>query len=232
MKFIMAYSGGKDCTLALDRMIRQGHEPVALFTTISAEGFNFNHVIRKEVFQAYEECLGVPVVFCRASEIHHAEPIYKDLKGAIDKYKAEALCTGDIYLEHVASWNKRMAEDLGVEWSCPLWNEPTEKLLDEFLERGYKARIKAVETDRLGTEYLGKEITHELISEFKQKGIDVCGENGEYHTITVDGPIFKKPLPVIMSKTFRIQNHAINDVLLFQQWLRLIGETTREERKA
>ena len=45
MKFIMAYSGGKDCTLCLDRLIRQGHEPVALFTTVTRRGFNYNHGI-------------------------------------------------------------------------------------------------------------------------------------------------------------------------------------------
>ncbi len=222
MKFIMAYSGGKDCTLALDRMIRQGHEPVAMFTTISYEGFNHNHLIRKEVFQAYEECLGIPVIFCNASEIHHTEPIYKELKEAIEKYDAEAICTGDIYLEHVALWNKRMTEDLGVEWSCPLWNEPTEAILNEFLERGYKARIKAVKRDRLGEEYLGKEITSALISEVKQKGIDVCGENGEYHSITLNGPIFKKPLPVVMQNIFRSQNYSVYDVLLLRQWLKSI----------
>lgn len=115
-----------------------------------------------------------------------------------------------------------MTEDLGVEWSCPLWNEPTEAILNEFLERGYKARIKAVERDRLGEEYLGKEITHELISEFKQKGIDVCGENGEYHSITLNGPIFKKPLPVVMQNIFRSQNYSVYDVLLLRQWLKSI----------
>ena len=54
MRFIMAYSGGKDCTLCLDRMIRQGHEPVALYTTVTKRGFNYNHGIRKEVFKKYE----------------------------------------------------------------------------------------------------------------------------------------------------------------------------------
>ena len=214
MKFIMAYSGGKDCTLALDRMIRQGHEPAALYTTISSKGFNYNHAIRKEVFQAYEECLGIPVIFCRTSVFHNAEEIYAGLKEAIAEYDAKAICTGDIYLEHIALWNKRMAGRLGVEWICPLWDEPTEKIMEEFLGRGYKALVKAVKTDQLSEEYLGKELTPELFDGFRQKGIDVCGENGEYHSLTVDGPIFKKPLPVKMSGIVRSGNNATFDVHL------------------
>ena len=138
MKFIMAYSGGKDCTLALDRMIRQGHEPVALYTTITSRGINFNHFIRKEVFQAYEESFGIPVIFCNTQELHDEKIIYSGLKNAIDQYGATAICTGDIYLQNIASWNRHMAELLGVEWACPLWKEPTQKLIEEVLERGYR----------------------------------------------------------------------------------------------
>ncbi len=43
MRFVRAYSGGKDCTLSLDRMIREGHEPAALFTTVTDRGFNYYH---------------------------------------------------------------------------------------------------------------------------------------------------------------------------------------------
>ena len=214
MKFIMAYSDGKDCTLALDRMIRQGHEPVALYTTVSSKGINFNHFIRREVYQAYEECLGVPVIFCATRGYHNESDIHGGLREAIGAYGAAAVCTGDIFDRDVFAWNRRMAEQLGVELVCPLWNEPQEKLIGEVLDRGYRFLIKSVRTDYLGEEYLGKEVTRELVSEFRQKGIDVCGENGEYHSITVDGPVFRKPLAVQWQDILRSKGIATCDVLL------------------
>jgi diphthamide synthase (EF-2-diphthine--ammonia ligase) len=36
-----------------------------------------------------------------------------------------------------------------------------------------------------------------LVKEFKERGICPCGEKGEYHTLVVDGPIFKKPIKII-----------------------------------
>ncbi len=214
MKFIMAYSGGKDCTLALDRMIRQGHEPAALYTTITSRGINYNHFIRTDVYRAYEDCLGIPVFFCHAHGLHSGGEIYGSLKKAVERYDAEAVCTGDIYQGEVASWNQKMAERLGVEWACPLWNEPTEKLIDEVLERGYRFLIKSVTLDCLGEEYLGREITRGLIAEFGEKGIDVCGENGEYHSLAVDGPIFRHPLPVRLTEIVRSQKYATCDAAL------------------
>lgn len=212
MKFIMAYSGGKDCTLALDRMIRQGHEPVALYTTITKRGINYNHFIRKEVYQEYEASLGIPVIFCETAELHNQEDIYRRLKEAIEKYDAKAVCTGDIYLRGIALWNRQMARLLGVEWWCPLWNESTDNLVREVLEKGYKLFIKSVKTEYLSEDYLGKELSFELISEFREKGIDICGEKGEYHSIVVDGPIFKRPLPVRFLNTICSKGNATCDV--------------------
>ncbi len=127
---------------------------------------------------------------------------------------ATSICTGDIFNRDVFTWNKRMAEQLGTDLVYPLWKEPQEQLIGEILDRGYRFLIKSVKTDYLGEEFLGKEVTPELVSEFREKGIDVCGENGEYHSITVDGPVFRKPLAVQWMNILRSKGIATRDVLL------------------
>lgn len=37
MKFVMSYSGGKDSTLALDKMLSEGHEAVMLLVVVNRE---------------------------------------------------------------------------------------------------------------------------------------------------------------------------------------------------
>ena len=64
----------------------------------------------------------------------------------------------------------------------------------EVLNLGYRCVIKCVRNDALPSSYLGRILDQELVADMQARGIDVCGENGEYHTVTVDGPLFQEPV--------------------------------------
>ncbi len=49
-------------------------------------------------------------------------------------------------------------------------------------------------------EYVGSYLTKGFLS--KHTSIDACGENGEYHSLVVSGPIFAKPLQLICGDTY------------------------------
>lgn len=211
MKFIMAYSGGKDCTLALDRMIARGHEPVCLFTTVTQKEFSFKHGIRRELFARYEQCLGIPVVTCVNTMVHDEETIYAALPKVIEETSAEALCTGDIYRSDVYEWNRHMTERLGIGLETPLWGETPEKVVDELIDNGYRCMIKVVRTDRLQESLLGKILDRDVLASIRGKA-DLCGEDGEYHTVALDGPIFRKPLKVRPGRILSVENIAMLDL--------------------
>jgi diphthamide synthase (EF-2-diphthine--ammonia ligase) len=61
---------------------------------------------------------------------------------------------------------------------------------------GFKAKIVVVNTQMLDSKFLGRDLSFSLIEEIETSGADPCGENGEYHTLVYDGPLFKKPLKV------------------------------------
>ena len=82
----------------------------------------------------------------------------------------------------------------------PLWQENREKLVKEFIDLGFKARIVVVNKTMMSPEFLGRDLSHELLEEIEKTGADVCGENGEYHTVVYDGPLFKTPLNLNFSK--------------------------------
>lgn len=42
--------------------------------------------------------------------------------------------------------------------------------------------------------------------------IDICGENGEYHTLAVDGPVFHKPLVFKTGDKIKLGNYAVIDI--------------------
>ena len=64
--------------------------------------------------------------------------------------------------------------------------------MEEFLAAGFTARITTVNTKYMDTSYLGEALSADLLARLENEGVDVCGENGEYHTLVVDGPLFKK----------------------------------------
>ncbi|MGE5654354.1 MAG: ATP-binding protein, partial [Bacillota bacterium] len=69
-------------------------------------------------------------------------------------------------------------------------------VVEEFLCAGFRAIIKVVDLARLDVSFLGRALDAQILNEFRNMGIDVCGENGEYHTLVIDGPLFREPFVV------------------------------------
>ena len=106
-----------------------------------------------------------------------------------------------------------MADRLGVELMTPLWEEPAEKLLNELLDKGFKCLIKVVRTDRLSADYLGQFLDREVLASFPET-VDLCGEDGEYHTIVLDGPLFRHPLKVRPGRVLSGDDVAMLDLFV------------------
>jgi diphthine-ammonia ligase len=74
--------------------------------------------------------------------------------------------------------------------------------MEEFIDAGFKAVVITVKAELLEKEVLGKVVNREFMAYLAglDRGITPCGEAGEYHTLVVDGPIFKKRLEIVKSE--------------------------------
>jgi len=76
----------------------------------------------------------------------------------------------------------------------------TEHVLSDFIEAGFEAIIVSAKADFFDENWLGRKIDRSLQFDLKKLGegkeLDVCGEHGEYHTLVVDGPLFRKRVQV------------------------------------
>ena len=192
--FFCSWSGGKDSCLALYRACQAGAKPARLLTMFAEDGIRSrSHGLGKEVLQTQAAQLGIPIVAHSASWSEYESVFIK----ALYRLKQEGIHAGvfgDIdFLPHL-EWDTRICAMTGMLLCLPLWQCPRLELLDQFLSAGFKAVIVTVKEDQLGREFLGRTIDQQIIGEFRQKGIDPCGENGEYHTVVVDGPLFSAPL--------------------------------------
>ena len=194
MKFVMSYSCGKDSTLALHHMISQGHEPVAMITMFNEEADrSFFHGADKKMLEAYSKALNIPLLLTPAKGDEYHLEMEKSLKKA-KEMGAETACFGDIDIEANRAWCEARCENAGLMPVFPLWHRDRAENVYEIVNLGYKCVIKSLNNTLLPKTLLGKVIDREVIEEMRKCGIDICGENGEYHTLVMDGPIFKEPL--------------------------------------
>ncbi|MGE5228861.1 MAG: hypothetical protein ACM3MJ_03980, partial [Deltaproteobacteria bacterium] len=93
-------------------------------------------------------------------------------------------------------WVEGVCEVAGLGCHLPLWQEPRRRLLGEFLAGGSRATIVAVDSSKLGAEFLGLELDDAVIARLEAAGADACGEEGEYHTMVTSAPLFSRPVPL------------------------------------
>jgi uncharacterized protein (TIGR00290 family) len=107
---------------------------------------------------------------------------------------------GDVYLEEHRNWVERVCKDLEIVPIEPLWNNPPLKIVEEFIDLGFKAIVVSCKADIFGKDFIGRYLDKDLLQELKMRNICPCGENGEFHTFVIDGPIFKKRIEILESE--------------------------------
>lgn len=208
----MAYSCGKDSTLALHHMIAQGNDPVALITMVNeAEERSFFHGADLQMLQAYSKALNIPILITPATgDTYHLE-MEKSLRKAVS-LGAEIACFGDIDLEGNRAWGEERCKNAGIQAVFPLWQKNRTENVYELIGLGYQCLIKSINHTLLPREVLGRILDAETIDLMKRCGIDVCGENGEYHTLVVDGPIFCNPLTYKTGEILNFNDFSVIEV--------------------
>lgn len=194
--FCCSWSGGKDSCLALHRARAAGAEPRALLTLLTEDGSRTrSHGLRRAVLEAQAQALGLELRAAATSWGAYEETLARLLDGARRDGMA-AVVFGDMDVEANGRWEERGARAAGLVPHLPLWGAPRRALLAEGWRLGLEARLVVVRADVLGPEHLGRRLDAAFAAELEQRGIDACGEGGEFHTLAVDGPGFARGLPV------------------------------------
>jgi len=192
--YALMWSGGKDSALALDRARRAGIEVARLISLYdSATGRVRFHATRVEMLEAQASAIGLPL---RA--IATSWPGMEDaLSGELSSLREEGFAGvvfGDIHLADVRAWYEQRVTAAGLEHVEPIWGEPPPALLEEFVSSGGRAVITCVDLARLKEAFLGRVIDESFPADIAATGVDVCGENGEFHSFAFAGPVFTRPV--------------------------------------
>lgn len=192
MRILASFSGGKDSILSIDRAMQE-HEVVGLVTTFRGEESWF-HEIGGDLMDRISDALQIPIYKIQTgSGAKYTEDLVREISAIAKEIAAEGILFGDIDLPAHREWCEGIAKEAGIRAIFPLWGGKRKDLVMEFLDKGYRTIVKKVDKTKLSKEYLGKTLDRAMIEELESRGIDPSGENGEYHTVVIGGPIFSHP---------------------------------------
>ena len=201
---LSSWSGGKDSCLACFRAMNNGYKIKALLNFISREHKRCCfHGIDAELLKLQARAIGIPLV--QKETTADMKEYEKEFKEAVAGIKIndpsiDSMVFGDIYLDEHRGWVERVCGDIGIKAVEPLWNRPAEILVEEFINTGFKTIIVSCQADKFNEDFIGRELDSGLLAELVSKKICPCGENGEFHTFVIDGPIFKERIEILESR--------------------------------
>ena len=200
MKVAVSWSGGLESSLACHKVIKEGHEVVLLVTFVLDKYWPaMGHP--PEIMKIQSEATGIPHILVKVDE-PFKEGYRKAIVNLIKTRDIEGIVTGDIYIvdEIHGNWMESVCEGLDIEVIMPLWNQDTFQVLNEEMSEGFCSVFTCVKKPWFNEEWIGKELNKNTVDDLmvlvEGQGIDPCGENGEYHTMVIDGPFFNQRIEI------------------------------------
>lgn len=191
---VVSWTGGKDGCYACYKAMEEGYLITHLlnFRNIKNAG---SHEINPEIIRAQSQALGIALL---QRDFFSYE---QEFKNTILDLRAKGEQIDAAVFGHIETHKKlvdRICTDLDIDLLLPLWKHNSKKILRDILDCGFEVIVVSVKDGLLGREWLGRRIDEKFISDLSNldESIDPCGENGEFHTLVTDGPIFKKKILV------------------------------------
>ena len=217
-KALIAWSSGKDSAFALYEIRRADKfEVVGALTTVTETfGRVSIHGVRQEILHAQCEAAGLPP---RIVPIPYPCPneIYETRMGeAVARAVGDGITHiifGDLFLADIRAYREQKLAGTGIAPLFPLWDRPTLPLARAMIASGLEAYIATVDLKKLPAEFAGRRFDASLLADLPE-GVDPCGENGEFHTCVVAGPMFSQRIPVTLGERVERDGYAYCDLAM------------------
>jgi len=212
----LAWSGGKDSALALGALRREGTTVAALLTTFTDDYDRVSmHGVRRALVRDQAAAAGIPLVEVGIPARCVNEVYAARMEAAFRSpplTELAAVASGDLFLEDVRAYREERLASVGKSALFPLWGRDTAALARSFIEDGYEAYVICVDTSMLDASFAGRKYDASLLNDLP-RGIDPCGENGEFHSFVYAGPCFDRPVPCRVGEQVLREGFAFADLV-------------------
>ena len=207
MNLGVLFSGGKDSTYAAYLAKQQGNELACLISIFSENPDSYMfHTPKIELTKQQARLMNLPIITQKTKGVKEDE--LKDLelaiKSAIKQYKIQGIITGALHSNYQASRIQAICDKLKIKCINPLWHKDEIQYLNELIKHKFKAILTHVAAEGLDESWIGREIDEQFIKDISKLRdkykIHPAGEGGEFETLVIDCPLFKKPLKITDKK--------------------------------
>jgi diphthine-ammonia ligase len=203
LRVAVLVTGGKDSALALYRALSRGYEVKYLATMLpQREDSWMFHYPNIHMTDLFSEAVGIPLVKAETSGVKESE--VEDLKGLLAQLLVDAVVSGGISSRYQKDRIDKVCRELGLQHIAPLWHEDQLKLLKEIIRVNLQSVIVGVYAHGFTQDWLCRKIDKSAIKDLLELNrkfqVSLVGEGGEYETLVLDGPFFKKRIELIEAK--------------------------------
>jgi diphthine-ammonia ligase len=192
MKAAALFSGGKDSLYSVQLVEKRGVKVTNLITLLPTLPWPSPHAENIECLKKIATSMNKQLTIVDARD-------KEALPGALKSLNIDTLVAGDINVEEHVTAFEALCKNVGIKLLEPIYGRNTADLFDEIFGLGYKALITGVNLKELGEEWLGFVINKDTGAEFLSKigSVDPLGENGEFHTLVLDCPLYSNVFKVV-----------------------------------
>lgn len=199
---VLAWSGGKDSTLALERVLADTQYRVAGLVTTVTSGYEriAIHGVRRSILHRQARLLNLPLHEAEIPPNASNDAYETAFAGALARAREatagiDHIAFGDLFLADVRAYREAMLARVGWRGAYPIWGEETSRLARSFIARGHRAMLSCVDTQQLDAAFCGRDFDAALLADLPST-CDPCGENGEFHTCVHASPLFAGSIPM------------------------------------
>jgi uncharacterized protein (TIGR00290 family) len=217
-KALIAWSSGKDSAWSLHEVRKAGtYEVVGALTTVTDIFARVSmHGVREEILRAQLDAAGLTPFIVRIpypcpNEVY--ERAMADALAAAKRMGVTHMIFGDLYLEDVRAYREERLASVGMTGVFPLWQRPTLALAQAMIAGGLETWLATVDLARLPARFAGRRFDGTLLDDLPD-AVDPCGENGEFHSCVVAGPMFSRRIDTRIGETVERDGFAYADIVL------------------
>lgn len=207
---VISWTGGKDGCWSCSKAMAEGFRVTHLlnFRNIGKQG---SHEVNPKIIRAQSKAMGIPLI--QRNFFSYEE----EFKRVIQNLRDQEVRVDGAVFGHIGTHDRlvnRICHDLDIRLLLPLWKQDPEKIIREITGAGFEVVIVSVKSSLMGKEWLGRRIDEEFISDLRalNPSIDPCGENGEFHTLVTDGPLFKRKIVITESRPVLREGYRMLDI--------------------
>jgi len=217
-KIWLSWSTGKDSAFTLFELSKNSdYKVVGLLTTVTGEFDRVSmHATRTALLRLQADRLKIPLHTVTIPSPCSNDVYEAKMSDAIESAVAMGIshiAFGDLFLEDVRKYREKMLSETKMEPLFSIWGRPTHQLAKEMIDSGHKAIVTCVDTKQLSKDFIGREFDQQFLNDLP-KGVDPCGENGEFHTFVYDSPLFSEPIDVKIGEQVKKDQFLFVDVEL------------------